>query len=92
VLVAPRQPIKRLPASIELPKDATAEEAKKVIVRQAGMTDFNRIGLYDPATKKIIKNRHAVLADQEGVMSSGELVVKDLGKLPFLDGARLQPG
>jgi very-long-chain enoyl-CoA reductase len=79
VLAAPKQPIKRLPASVELPKDATAEEAKKVIARQAGVSDFNRIGLFDPTTKKIIKNRHAVIADQQGVMSAGELLVKDLG-------------
>jgi very-long-chain enoyl-CoA reductase len=79
VLVDPRQPIKRLPASVEIPKDATAEETKKIIARQAGISDFNRIGLYDPATKKTIKNRHAVIADQQGVMSAGELIVKDLG-------------
>ena len=80
--VAPKQPIKRLPSSVELPTGATAEEVKKLIARQAGVRDFNRIGLYDPATKKIIKNRHAVIAEQQGVMSAGELLVKDLGESP----------
>ncbi|OIW27284.1 hypothetical protein CONLIGDRAFT_645568 [Coniochaeta ligniaria NRRL 30616] len=76
---SPRQPIRKLPATIELPKDATAEDAKKAIARQAGVSDFNRIGLFDPETKKIIKDRHALIADQQSVMSAGELLVKDLG-------------
>lgn len=80
MLAAPKQPIKRLPASVELPKNATAEEAKKIIARQAGVSDFNRIGLFEPGSKKIIKNRHAVIAEQEGVMAAGELLVKDLGE------------
>jgi very-long-chain enoyl-CoA reductase len=84
VLVAPKQPIKRLPATIELPKDATAEDAKKIIARQAGVSDFNRVGLFDPVTKKIIKDRNALIADQQDVMSAGELLVKDLGESPFL--------
>lgn len=79
MLVAPKQPIKRLPATVELPKDATAEDAKKIIARQAGVGDFNRIGLFDPATKKIIKDRRALIAAQEHVMSAGEVLVKDLG-------------
>jgi very-long-chain enoyl-CoA reductase len=44
------------------------------------MGDFNRVGLFDPASKKIIKDRNALIRDQEGVMSQGELLVKDLGR------------
>lgn len=76
---APKKPIKKLPASVELPRDATVEDAKKVIARQAGFTDFNRIGLFDPSTKSILKNRRALIRDEAGVVSAGELVVKDLG-------------
>ncbi|KAL2256421.1 hypothetical protein VTK26DRAFT_1700 [Humicola hyalothermophila] len=76
---APKQPIKKLPASVELPQDATVEDAKIAIARQAGLGDFNRVGLFDPATKKTLKDRKALLRDLSGVMSAGELIVKDLG-------------
>ncbi|KAK0635065.1 3-oxo-5-alpha-steroid 4-dehydrogenase-domain-containing protein [Bombardia bombarda] len=76
---APKKPIKKLPAQVELPRDATVEDAKLLIARQSGIQDFNRIGLFDPTTKKILKNRNALLRDEAGVASAGELVVKDLG-------------
>ncbi|GAB1313503.1 Very-long-chain enoyl-CoA reductase [Madurella fahalii] len=76
---APKKPIKKLPASIELPHDATVEDAKMVIARQIGFSDYNRVGLFDPSTKSTLKNRRALLRDEAGVTSAGELVVKDLG-------------
>ena len=76
---APKQPIKRLPASVDLPLDATVEDAKVAIARQSGFSDFNRIGLFDPATKQILKNRRALVRDEPGVVQAAELVVKDLG-------------
>lgn len=76
---APKKPIKKLPPSIELPSDATVEDAKVLIARQSGFTDYNRIGLFDPATKQTLKNRRALVRDEAGVISAGELVVKDLG-------------
>lgn len=76
---SPRQAIKKLPASIELPADATIEDAKQAVARQSGISDFNRIGLFDPETKKILKNRKALVRDEAGVVKAGELVVKDLG-------------
>ncbi|KAK4189868.1 very-long-chain enoyl-CoA reductase, partial [Podospora australis] len=74
-----RQPIKKLPAHIELPADATVEDAKHLIARASGFSDFNRIGLYDPTTRKILKNRKALVRNEEGIVTAGELVVKDLG-------------
>lgn len=79
----PKKPIKKLPATVELPHDATVEDAKKVIARQSGFNDFNRIGLYDPTTKQTLKNRRALLRDEAGVTTAGELIVKDLGTLPL---------
>ncbi|KAK1761210.1 3-oxo-5-alpha-steroid 4-dehydrogenase-domain-containing protein [Echria macrotheca] len=76
---APKKPIKKLPNTIELPRDATVEDAKVQIARQTGFNDFNRIGLFDPITKKTLKNRKALITDEANVMSAGELVVKDLG-------------
>lgn len=78
---APKKPIKKLPDSLELPADATVEDAKVLIARQTGLGDFNRVGLFDPATKKTLKDRKALLRNEANVMSAGELVVKDLGTL-----------
>ncbi|KAI1841902.1 hypothetical protein JX265_011975 [Neoarthrinium moseri] len=72
---SPKQPIKRLPPSLELPATATVEDAKVVLARKVGLSDHNRIGLFDPATKKTLKDRRAVLAD----LGHAELLVKDLG-------------
>jgi very-long-chain enoyl-CoA reductase len=76
---APKNPIRKLPSTVELPHDATVEDAKMVIARQSGFTDYNRVGLFDPATKQTLKNRRALVRDEAGVMSAHELVVKDLG-------------
>lgn len=76
---APKQPIRKLPPSIEIPDDATVEDAKIIVARQAGIGDYNRIGLFDSTTKKILKNRRALVRDHETVLSSGQLLVKDLG-------------
>jgi very-long-chain enoyl-CoA reductase len=77
---SPKQPIKNLPASIELPHDATVEDAKIAIARQIGFSDFNRVGLYGPSARSTLKNRKALIRDETEVISAGELVVKDLGR------------
>ncbi|TQV98009.1 hypothetical protein V2A60_006292 [Cordyceps javanica] len=76
---SPKQPIKRLPASVELPAGSTVEDVKKAIAKQAGVGDFNRIGLFDTATKKTLKDRRALVADIPAVSDAGEVLVKDLG-------------
>ncbi|KAK3941767.1 very-long-chain enoyl-CoA reductase [Diplogelasinospora grovesii] len=76
---APKKPIRKLPASVEIPQDATVEDAKKLIARASGVSDFNRIGLFDPTTNKTLKDRKALVRDHAGVVSSKELLVKDLG-------------
>ncbi len=85
---APKQPIKRLPASVELPAGATVEDVKKAIAKQAGIGDFNRIGLFDTATRKTLKDRKALVADIPAVSDAGEVLVKDLGA--FTDLSLLQ--
>jgi very-long-chain enoyl-CoA reductase len=50
------------------------------VARQAGIKDYNRIGLYDPSTKKTLKNRKAAIATEDAVVKAGEVLVKDLGK------------
>ena len=71
---APKKPIKKLPAKIEVPKDATVEDAKKVVARQSGISDFNRIGLYD-AAGSLLKDRKALIRD----LDTTSLQVKNLG-------------
>lgn len=79
---APKQPIKNLPASVELPADGTVEDLKKQIANAARISDYNRIGIFNPATKRTLKDRKAKLANEKDVITAGEVLVKDLGK-PF---------
>ncbi|KAH8678150.1 steroid alpha reductase family protein [Xylariales sp. PMI_506] len=72
---SPKQPIKRLPPTLELPQNATVEDAKIVLARKLGIADHNRIGLFDPTTKKTLKNRLAPVAE----LGYTELLIKDLG-------------
>ncbi|KAI2642163.1 3-oxo-5-alpha-steroid 4-dehydrogenase-domain-containing protein [Xylaria nigripes] len=74
-----RKGLKGLPPAIELPDGATVEFAKKEIARATKTSDFNRIGIFNPATNKTLKDRNAVLQEEAAVMKQGEIVVKDLG-------------
>ncbi|KND94353.1 putative enoyl reductase [Tolypocladium ophioglossoides CBS 100239] len=76
---SPKQPVKRLPASLDIPSDATVEDLKILIARAAKIGDYNRIGLFDPSTKKTLKNRRARVADEPNVSAANEVLVKDLG-------------
>jgi len=78
-LAAPKQPVKRLPASVELPAEATVEDLKKLIAQTSKIGDYNRIGLFDPSTRKTLKNRKARVFDEQNVAAAGEVLVKDLG-------------
>ena len=86
---APKQPIKKLPPTIELSPDTPVEVVKAYIARQTGFSDHNRIGLFDPSTKKTLKDRKAAISSYANVASSGELLVKDLGAFPSPYPARL---
>lgn len=79
VVAAPKQPVKGLPATLDIPSDATVEDLKVLIARAARISDYNRVGLFDPSTKKTLKNRRARIADEPNVSAAGELLVKDLG-------------
>ena len=60
--------------------DTTVEDVKILIAKAVRMSDHNRIGLFDPSTKKTLKNRQARIADEQAVASTGEVLVKDLGR------------
>ncbi|KAI0436913.1 3-oxo-5-alpha-steroid 4-dehydrogenase-domain-containing protein [Xylaria telfairii] len=74
-----RKGLKGLPSTLELPDDATVEFAKKAIASATKTSDFNRIGIFDPVSKKTLKDRNAVVREQEPVMKHKEIIVKDLG-------------
>ncbi|KXJ97193.1 3-oxo-5-alpha-steroid 4-dehydrogenase-domain-containing protein [Microdochium bolleyi] len=75
----PKKPIKKLPSSIDIAGDATVDDVKISVAKAAGISDHNRLGIYDPATKKTLKDRKARIADQEGISKHGEILVKDMG-------------
>lgn len=67
-----------------MPQGATVDAVKVVVARQCGFSDHNRIGLYNPATKKTLKDRNAVVLEDADVATAKELLVKDLGTSPSL--------
>jgi very-long-chain enoyl-CoA reductase len=76
---SPKQPIKRLPESLDLPRDAKVVEVKKMIAKATGISDFNRIGIFDTVTKKTLKDPNSLIRDNEVVMKEGQILIKDLG-------------
>ncbi|KOS22180.1 putative enoyl reductase [Escovopsis weberi] len=76
---SPKHPIKKLPASVSLPEAATVDDLKQAIAKQAGISDLNRVGLFDPVAKKILKDRKALVSDEKAVFEAGQVLVKDLG-------------
>ncbi|KAI1329365.1 3-oxo-5-alpha-steroid 4-dehydrogenase-domain-containing protein [Xylariaceae sp. FL0255] len=74
-----RKGLKNLPPTIELPDDATVEFTKKAIASATKTSDFNRIGIFDPVSKKTLKDRNALVKDSAPAMKAGEIMVKDLG-------------
>lgn len=76
---APKKPIKKLPETVSISPDTTVEDVKVQIARAAGIKDHNRIGLFDPTTKKTLKDRQALVREIEPVVNAGEIMVKDLG-------------
>lgn len=71
--------MKKLPGSIDITGETTIEEVKIAIAKATGFSDPNRIGLFDPSTKKTLKNRKARVVDEKAVADAGEVLVKDLG-------------
>lgn len=71
--------MKRLPTSIEIPGDATIEDTKQVIAKASGVSDYNRIGIFNPSTRKNIRDRKALIRDNQDIVAKGEVLVQDLG-------------
>jgi len=71
--------IKKLPESISIDATTTVEQLKASIAKASDGRDPNRIGLFDPDKKKILKDRKAVVSQLPLVMGGKEVLVKDLG-------------
>ncbi|PHH83332.1 hypothetical protein CDD82_2084 [Ophiocordyceps australis] len=71
-----KRPIKGLPKAIEPPTGTTVQGLKKLIALQTGLSDFNRIGLYNSSTSKPLKDRNLRIDD---LAIDDRLLVKDLG-------------
>jgi very-long-chain enoyl-CoA reductase len=71
--------IESLPGVIDIPKDTTVEDAKVLIARLSGVSDYNRIGLYDPVHRRVLKDRKQLIWADPNVSTACEVVVKDLG-------------
>jgi very-long-chain enoyl-CoA reductase len=78
----PKKPIKKLPTSIEITDKTTVQDVKDTLAKRAGGWDPNRFGLYEPEKKKLLKDRRALISQQESVVSGKEILVKDLGMPP----------
>lgn len=76
--------IKKLPASIDVSTATTIEELQQKLAKQSGVKDYNRIGIFDPVTRKIIRDRRAVLGAQENIVGSKAILAQDLGTFPSL--------
>ncbi|TVY38479.1 putative enoyl reductase, partial [Lachnellula occidentalis] len=73
----PNKPVKKLPTSIEITDKTTLQDVKEQLAKP-GHWDPERLGIYD-SSKKLLKDRRAILSQQESVMADQELLVKDLG-------------
>ena len=78
-VIAGKKPIKKLPETIEITAATTVEDAKKQIAKAAGISDFNRVAILDVDKQAIFKDRNALLAQQQAVADSYQILVKDLG-------------
>lgn len=78
-LKAPKNPIKRLPTSIDIDETTTVQDVKDKLAKQAGGWDPNRFGIFDPEHKKILKDRKAFISQHKEVIIGKEILIKDLG-------------
>jgi very-long-chain enoyl-CoA reductase len=78
-MIVPKKPIKKLPASIEVTDKTTVQDVKENLAKRAGEWDPNRFGLYEPEKKKLLKDRRALISQQQSILSGKEILVKDLG-------------
>ncbi len=52
---------------------------KRQLAKAVRISDFNRIGIFDPVSKKTLKDKNAPIREHEEVIKHGEIFVKDLG-------------
>lgn len=91
-MIVPKKPIKKLPTSVEVTDKTTVQDVKENLAKRAGGWDPNRFGLYEPEKKKLLKDRRALISQQQSIISGKEILVKDLGmflRIPLLPNLRI---
>lgn len=78
-VTAPKKPIKKLPTTVDITDKTTVQDVKEMLAKQAGGKDPNRLGIFDPEKKKILKDRKALISQHKEVMAGKEILIKDLG-------------
>ncbi|KAI6245618.1 putative enoyl reductase [Erysiphe necator] len=76
---SPRQPVKKLPATIQVTETTTVQDVKDQLSRLTDGRSPHRFGLFDPEKKKTLKDRKALILQIKEVASAQEILVKDLG-------------
>ncbi|KAF4612469.1 hypothetical protein G7Y89_g15608 [Cudoniella acicularis] len=74
-----RRPIKKLPTSVDITEKTTVQDVKNKLAQQAGGMDPERLGIFDPENKKLLKDRRALISQHKEVMAGKEILIKDLG-------------
>ena len=82
-ITAAKKPIKKLPTTVEITDKTTVQDVKVMLAKQAGGKDPNRLGIFDPEKKKILKDRKALISQHKEVMAGQEILIKDLGSPPL---------
>ncbi|KAI9642841.1 3-oxo-5a-steroid 4- dehydrogenase [Ciborinia camelliae] len=75
---SPKNPIKRLPTSIDIDETTTVQDVKDQLAKRMGGWDPNRLGIFDPE-QKILKDRKAFISQDKEVIIGKEILIKDLG-------------
>lgn len=78
-MIAPRQPVKKLPATIEVTETTTVQDVKDQLSKLTDGRSPHRFGLFDPEKKKTLKDRKALILEIKEVANVREILVKDLG-------------
>ncbi|KAH8687407.1 steroid alpha reductase-like protein [Tricladium varicosporioides] len=76
---SPKKPIKKLPANIEITEKTTVQDVKDRLGALAGGMDPERLGIFDPEKKTLLKDRRALISKHKEVMAGQEILIKDLG-------------
>ncbi|SZF03623.1 unnamed protein product [Blumeria hordei] len=71
---SPHRPIKNLPPTIEVADDATVLQVKEQLSRLTRLSP-DRLGIFDPEKKKILRDRKAFILHQDEIATEREILL-----------------